>query len=71
MAAGNKSPRTISCYTGVAELLADYLAAIGMDGGPAIITREHIEAFMADQVARNSPACGHVHSEVEGGSGGL
>jgi site-specific recombinase XerD len=54
--AENKSPRTIQSYTEAIRRLHDYLAANGMPLEAAGITSEHIESFMADQLARLRPA---------------
>jgi site-specific recombinase XerD len=54
--AENKSPKTIESYTEAVRRLHDYLAAKGMPLEAASITGEHIESFMADQLARLRPA---------------
>ena len=54
--AENKSPKTIESYTEAVRRLHDYLAANGMPLEAASITGEHIESFMADQLARLRPA---------------
>jgi site-specific recombinase XerD len=57
--AENKSPRTIEAYTDAVRLLATYLQA---DGEPLLVSelrREHIQKFIADQLARWKPATAH------------
>jgi site-specific recombinase XerC len=53
--AENKAPRTIQAYTSAVRLLAGYLAEQGMPLAVASITREHVESFLADQLARLRP----------------
>ena len=50
--AENKSPRTVESYTEAVRRLHDFLSAKGMPVTVASITREHIEAFMEDQLSR-------------------
>jgi site-specific recombinase XerD len=52
LAAENKAPRTARAYTEGVTRLHEFLASNGMPTAVASITREHIEAFLADQVAR-------------------
>jgi site-specific recombinase XerD len=52
LAAENKAPRTAQAYTEGVTRLHEYLAAQGMPTEVDKITREHIEAFLADQLAR-------------------
>jgi site-specific recombinase XerD len=54
--AENKSPRTIQSYTEAVRRLHDFCSANGMPLEVASITSEHIEAFLADQLARLRPA---------------
>ena len=54
--AENKSPRTIQSYTEAVRRLHDFCSANGMPLQVAAITSEHIEAFLADQLARLRPA---------------
>ena len=58
--AENKSPRTIEAYTDAVRLLATYLQAQGqpLRAGEAL-QREHIQAFIADQLARWKPSTAH------------
>jgi site-specific recombinase XerD len=51
LAAENKAPRTAQSYTEGVTRLHEFLAAQGMPVQVANITREHVEAFLADQVA--------------------
>jgi site-specific recombinase XerD len=50
--AENKSPRTVTSYTEAVRRLHDFLVAKGMPVAVASITREHVEAFMEDQLSR-------------------
>ena len=50
--AQNKSPRTVDGYLEGVRLFDDYLARMGMPRAVAHIRREHIEAFIADQLER-------------------
>jgi len=52
LAAENKAPRTLKAYGEAVTRLHDFLTATGMPTAVASITREHIESFMADQLAR-------------------
>lgn len=52
----NLSPRTQSLYTGAANELARFLVVQGMPQSLASIRREHVEAFLEDQLARWQPA---------------
>jgi site-specific recombinase XerD len=57
--AENKSPRTIEAYTDAVRLLATHCQAHChplLAGEPK---REHIQAFIADQLARWKPATAH------------
>ncbi|HEV8670934.1 MAG TPA: tyrosine-type recombinase/integrase [Candidatus Limnocylindria bacterium] len=54
--AQNKSPRTIVAYLEGVRLLAAYLRAQGMPTNAGHVRREHVEAFIADQVARWRPS---------------
>lgn len=54
--AQNKAPKTVRAYIDAARLLLEYLRAQGMPEEPAHIRREHIEAFIADQLERHAPA---------------
>ena len=50
--AANKSPRTIKSYIEAANLLDGFLADKGMPRNVAALTREHVEDFITDQLAR-------------------
>ena len=50
--AENKSPRTIEAYTDAVRLLATYLQAHGHTILAVELRREHIQHFIADQLAR-------------------
>ncbi len=54
--AENKSPRTIQSYTEAVRRLHDFCSANGMPLEVKSITSEHIESFLADQLARLRPA---------------
>ena len=57
--AENKSPRTIEAYTDAVRLLATYCQA---HGNPVLVwdlKRGHVQAFIADQLARWKPATAH------------
>jgi site-specific recombinase XerD len=57
--AENKSPRTIEAYTDAVRLLATYCEAHAKPLLAAELQREHIQAFIADQLARWKPATAH------------
>ena len=54
--AENLSPRTLKVYTEAATLFDRFLADKGMPRDVANIRREHVEAFVADQLERLRPA---------------
>src|SRR5690348_12622684 len=54
--ATNRSPRTIQSYLEAVRLLGEFLTAQGMPTNVAGIRCEHVEAFMADLLARWKPA---------------
>lgn len=56
LAAGNKSPNTIKAYREAVDQFGRFLAAKGMPQAVANIRREHVEAFITDQLARLRPA---------------
>ena len=60
LAAENKAPRTIKSYSEAVERLHEYLVAQGMPTTVAGITSEHVEAFLADQLARLRPSSARV-----------
>ncbi len=53
--AENLAPKTRRVYGEAAELLGRFLAERGMPTDPRGVHREHVEAFIADQVARWRP----------------
>jgi len=57
--AENKSLRTIEAYTDAVRLLASYCQAHGHPLLARELEREHIQAFIADQLARWKPATAH------------
>lgn len=59
--ARNRSPQTISSYLRCGLNLAEWLAAQGMPTAVTAITREHIEAFLADMLDRLSPSTTSKH----------
>ena len=56
LAAGNKSPNTIKAYREAVDRFDRFLAAKGMPRAVANIRREHVEAFITDQLERLRPA---------------
>src|SRR5918912_1514645 len=54
--AANKSPKTIKAYLDAVNLFAAFLAEKGMPCSVSAISREHVESFLADQLARWRPA---------------
>jgi site-specific recombinase XerD len=57
--AENKSPRTVEAYTDAVRLLATYCQAYGHPILAGELRREHIQAFIADQLARWKPTTAH------------
>ena len=57
--AENKSPRTIEAYTDAVRLLATYCQAHGHPILAGELRREHIQYFIADQLARWKPTTAH------------
>jgi site-specific recombinase XerD len=57
--AENKSPRTIEAYIDAVRLLASYCQAHGHPVLTGELRREHIQAFIADQLAHWKPATAH------------
>jgi hypothetical protein len=57
--AENKSPRTIEAYTDAVRLLATYCQAHGRPLLAGQLRREHVQEFIADQLARWKPATAH------------
>ncbi len=58
--ARNRAPKTIKGYLQSATIFRDYLAKVGMPTQVDRITREHVEAFVADQLDRWKPATARV-----------
>lgn len=58
--AENKSPRTIEVYTDAIDRLDAYLAEQGMPREVTNVSREHIESFIAAQLAQHKPATASV-----------
>lgn len=58
--AANLSPRTVQSYTDAAVRLRDFLADQGMPTAVTAISREHVEAFISDQLDRHAPATAGV-----------
>jgi site-specific recombinase XerD len=54
LAAGRKSPKTISTYLDAASQLLAFAEAAGMPTAVAAIKREHVEAFIVDLLERHS-----------------
>ena len=52
MEAENKSPRTIEAYTDAVWLLATYCQAHGHPLLAGELRRDHVQAFIANQLAR-------------------
>jgi site-specific recombinase XerD len=59
--AANKAPSTIASYLTVAENFRAYLVAQGMPTAVSAISREHVEAFIADLLERVSAATAAKH----------
>lgn len=58
--ARNRSPRTIRSYVETVRLFRTFLTTVGMPTQVDRITREHVEAFIADQLDRWKPKTAHV-----------
>ncbi len=58
--ARNRSPKTIRGYLETASLFGDFLVRVGMPTEVDKINREHIEAFIADQLQQWKPKTAHV-----------
>lgn len=58
--AANLSPRTIQSYMEAVRLFTEYLTEQGMPTDVASITREHVGAFIEDQLARRSASSAGV-----------
>jgi site-specific recombinase XerD len=55
----DKSPRTVEAYTDAVRLLAAYCQATGQPLLARELTRDHIRAFIVDQLAHWKPATAH------------
>ncbi len=60
--AENKSPRTIEAYTDAVRLLATYCQAHGHPVLAGELRREHLQGFIANQLAHWKPATAHSHA---------
>jgi site-specific recombinase XerD len=58
--ARNRSPKTIKGYVETTRLFREYLVRVGMPTAIDMITREHVEAFIADQLERWKPKTAQV-----------
>ena len=58
--AANRSQATIKVYAEAARLFLGFLVDRGMPTAVAHIKREHVEAFIADQLARWTPGTAHT-----------
>jgi site-specific recombinase XerD len=54
--ASNRAPMTLKTYQSAIDGLGAFLASQGMPSEPTAITREHVEAFLADILSRSKPA---------------
>jgi site-specific recombinase XerD len=54
--ASNRSPRTVRSYGDAVRLLTDFLHDSGMPTAAAHVHREHVEAFIEEQLSRRKPA---------------
>lgn len=54
--AANRSPRTVELYTDSLRQFDQFLKAVGMPTRVASVKREHVEAYLADVLQRNSPS---------------
>ncbi len=54
--AANKSPRTLNTYGDAVRLFGAFLSEHGMSTDVSDIAREHVEAFIADQLSQWKPA---------------
>ena len=59
--ARNVAPSTIASYLRVGENLRSYLLDVGMPTAVSALTRDHLEAFLADLGDRVSPATTAKH----------
>jgi hypothetical protein len=66
--ATNKSPKTIKSYTESVMGICLFLVEKGMPTDIRLLTREHIETYMADQVDRFRPKTALNRPGIPGGS---
>lgn len=59
LAAGNKSARTMQTYCEALEMLGRYVAEVGMPADPLVLTREHLEMYLAHVLELHKPATAH------------
>jgi site-specific recombinase XerD len=59
--ADNKSPATISIYGNAVGYFVRFLDHMGMPREIAVLTREHVEAFIIDVLERRKPATAHAY----------
>lgn len=57
--AQNVSPATLVAYLGAVDRFRDWLAAHDGPSGVGAVQREHVDGFIADQLARFKPATAH------------
>ncbi|MGB7052710.1 MAG: tyrosine-type recombinase/integrase [Acidimicrobiales bacterium] len=58
--ARNRSPKTVKSYTETLRIFREFLAEKGMPTQIDKLTREHVEAFIHDQLSRWRPKTAHV-----------
>jgi site-specific recombinase XerD len=58
--AENKSSRTVAIYSESVRYLGDFLRSAGMPTEVGAIAREHVEAYLADVLARSKPATASI-----------
>jgi len=58
--ARNRSPKTVKSYLEAVRLFRAFLARVGMPTQVDKITREHVEAFIAEQLSLWKPKTAHV-----------
>jgi site-specific recombinase XerD len=58
--AGNKSPKTIKSYLEAVDLFRDFSVAAGFPTMVDKINRDHVETFLADQLARWRPKTAQI-----------
>jgi site-specific recombinase XerD len=58
--ASNKSPRTIKAYMEAVGLLATFLERRGMPTSISVVTREHVEHFLVEELKRTRPTSASI-----------